>query len=265
MRRLGAGAMGVVYLARDLALDRLVALKTFPELRPHAIERLRAEARAMAALNHDGLAIIYGLELWHQTPILVMEYFAEGTLARRIAGAPLPARDVAHLGMCVARALADMHARGRLHRDLKPSNIGLTANGDAKLLDFGLATAADADDEALDAAGKTNVVLAGTPAYLPPEAFQGEVATPGFDVWGLAVTLLESAAGAHPFAAPSVRGVRRRILSLDLAPFLARRLASTPLLIPFFERALSRSPASRFGDARELHRALESLLPHLDP
>ena len=140
VRRIGAGGMGVVYLARDTTLDRDVALKTLPGLRGGAAARLRGEARAMAALNHESLATIYGLEFWRRTPILVVEYFPEGTLAGRLWRGRLSPDEALAIGVRLAQALTYMHARGVLHRDLKPSNVGLTAAGVPKLLDFGLAT-----------------------------------------------------------------------------------------------------------------------------
>jgi hypothetical protein len=181
LRRLGSGGMGVVYLGRDRALERDVALKTLPELLDGAVSRITDEARAMAALNHESLATIYGLEFWRRTPVLVVEYFPEGTLADRLARGPMPPGEAVALGSRVAGALAYMHARGVVHRDIKPSNIGLTAGGAPKLLDFGLA----ADGE----------TFAGTPEYLPPEALDGTPPTAAVDLWGLSTVLLEACGG----------------------------------------------------------------------
>ena len=183
VRRLGAGGMGVVYLARDTALDREVALKTLPACREAAVARLRSEARAMAGLNHPALATIYGLEVWRRTPVLVVEYLAGGTLGGRLARGPLPRAEILTLGIRVADALAYMHARGVLHRDLKPGNIGLTADGLTKLLDFGLS--ADWGTPA------------GTPAYLPPEALAGAAPDAGVDLWGLCTVLREAGGGDY--------------------------------------------------------------------
>jgi len=181
LRRLGTGGMGVVYLARDTALGRDVALKTLPALRTGSVARLRDEARAMAGLNHESLATIYGLEVWRRTPVLVVEYLAGGTLAGRLARGPLPRAEVVALGIRLADALTYMHDRGLLHRDVKPGNIGLTSDGLAKLLDFGLSDAAGAP--------------AGTPAYLPPEALDGAPPDAADDLWGLCAVLLEAGGG----------------------------------------------------------------------
>jgi hypothetical protein len=181
LRRLGAGGMGVVYLARDLALSRDVALKTLPALRDGPVARLRDEARAMAALNHGSLATIYGLEVWRRTPVIVVEYFAGGTLADRLVHGPVPLPEILALGIRLADGLSYMHERGLLHRDVKPSNIGVTSDGVSKLLDFGLSGDAGTP--------------AGTPAYLPPEALDGAAPDAAVDLWGLCTVLLEAGGG----------------------------------------------------------------------
>ena len=177
-RRIGSGGMGVVYLARDTALGRDVALKTLPAYRGGAVARLRDEARAMAALNHPALATLYGVELWRGSPVLVVEYMAGGTLGTRLTMGPMRLEEIVELGMTVADALTYMHGRGVLHRDVKPGNIGMTADGAVKLLDFGLA-----GDEHTPA---------GTPAYLPPEALTGAVPDEAVDLWGLALVLRDA-------------------------------------------------------------------------
>lgn len=261
-RRLGAGGMGVVYLARDTALDRDVALKTLPCLGKHRAAGLREEARAMAALSHESLAVIYDLYVWHDTPVLVVEYLPNGTLARRLVHGPLASAATLQLGLALARALTYVHARGVLHRDLKPSNIAFAATGVPKLLDFGLATLMPPSSDLVPRPGPNTTLgakppLAGTRAYLPPEAYEGAPATAAFDLWALAVVMLEAMTGVNPFAAadqirPSTRRADRT--SVNLHPYLSDL---TPALRGFFERALNRRPDRRFQTGLDLHAALQ--------
>jgi Protein kinase domain len=187
--RLGSGGAGVVYRARDITIDRAVALKTLPRISHQRIAQLRHEARAMAALNHEALATIYGLEIWRDIPVLVVEYFPDGTLEQRLMAGPISLADAMALGLSVIKGLTYMHARHVLHRDLKPSNIALTSTGTAKLLDFGLAMLLDEED----AGG----MIAGTRDYLPPEAFRGAPPAATFDLWALAVVLRDATASGH--------------------------------------------------------------------
>jgi hypothetical protein len=198
-RRIGAGGMGVVYLAHDSALNRHVAAKTLPTLGSGAVARLRGEARTMAALNHESLATIYGLEIWRGVPVLIVEHCPGGTLADRLRAGPLAVDEAIRLGVRLAQALSYMHAKGILHRDIKPSNIGFTAAGSAKLLDFGLVGAGDR--------------IAGTPAYMPPEALEGAAASPAFDLWALALVLRE-AAGENSGRSGTLQATLERALAV---------------------------------------------------
>lgn len=238
-RRLGAGGMGVVYLARDTRLGRDVALKTLPERTPGGVTRLREEARAMAALNHEALATIYGLEQWRRTPVLVVEYLPNATLARTLVNGRLPRKDAVRLGITLTRALIYMHANGVLHRDLKPSNIGFSATGAPKLLDFGLASLIDART------GSTSAPPAGTTAYLPPEASHGASVSAAFDLWALSVVLFEVLTGSHPFA--TTHHPRDPDIALDAD------------LTAFFRRTLALDPSRRFQAASTLLTALDAL------
>jgi hypothetical protein len=263
VRRLGQGGMGVAYLARDTTLDRDVVLKTLPALGPGRVARLRHEARAMAALSHDGLATIYGLELWRHTPVLVVEYCPGGTLAERIARGPLPCRDAIGIAAGLASALTSMHAQGILHRDVKPANIGLTGAGAARLLDFGLAALIDVtpgDREDDRAMGSWRAAAAGTTAYLPPEAHLGAAPAPAFDLWGLSVATLEALTGVNPFVAETRAETVQRILAVDVLHVTAPLATLDPALPPIFDRALAREPARRFADAADLHDALSTVL-----
>jgi serine/threonine protein kinase len=190
-RRIGAGGMGVVYRATDIALGRSVAIKTLPRIVPESARRLRQEARLMAAVTHPNLAVIYGAETWRATPILIVELLEGRTLADRLRDGPLNPLDAAALGRALAAALDHLHRAGLLHRDVKPSNIGFTSDGTPKLLDFGVAQFVN-EWEQPD-------TVVGTPLYLSPEAVRGLPADESFDLWALAMVLYEAIAGRHPW------------------------------------------------------------------
>jgi Protein kinase domain len=254
LQRVGAGSTGVVYRAHDTASGAQVALKTLPELGPSTVARLRAESRVLAGLRHDGIAAFHELVIWRDTPVIVMDYFAAGTLARKIRNQSLSPAAVRDLGVQLTGALAYIHERGLLHRDVKPTNVALTPAGEPRLLDFGLAELFDRGP-----ATYPGHCLAGTLAYLPPEAFSEAAPSPAFDLWALAVTLFEALTGANPFVSHSRRVTLRRIVRVDptalCLPFGVERCAFSS----FFHRALARPPKERFQTAREMGEALDPL------
>ncbi len=188
---LGAGGMGEVYRAKDTRLGRDVALKTLPDSvtqDPERLARFRREAQVLAALNHQHIASIYGLEETDGHRFLVLELVDGETLASRIQQGGLPIDEALTIAREIAEALAAAHERGIVHRDLKPANIALTSSDRVKVLDFGLA-------KAVDAAAGTDTVAAlnsptitspalltqagmilGTAAYMSPEQAKGRAA-----------------------------------------------------------------------------------------
>ena len=202
VQALGSGGFGDVYLARHLALGRLVAVK---EIAPHAladpdnIERFRREARVLAATHISTVVKVYDLDTTHDPAYLVMEYVRGGTLAELIAAGPLPAAQAIDLLGDVASALEAMAAQGLVHRDIKPDNVFVLPEGGAKLGDFGLARALVADSTFRTGGGAP----VGTPAFFPPEVSQG-LAEPDHysDAYSFAVMAYQVLTGSLPYDAP---------------------------------------------------------------
>jgi hypothetical protein len=261
-RRIGRGGMGVAYLARDTRLDRPVVLKTLPCVSPGRAASIRAEARAMAAVEHPQVAVLYGLEEWRGTPVLVVEYLPGGTLASRLASGPMAVPDALALGASIAEALGALHARGWLHGDVKPSNIGFGRGGGIKLLDFGLSrwapVATDTGPWADRRTAGDAIVgdLAGTPLYLSPDLLDGQAAGAPDDVWALSVVLVEMLTGRHPFRASDREAVLARVRRR--APIDLRGLAPAlpPAVAGLLSRALHPHLAHRLATAEQLAAAL---------
>jgi serine/threonine-protein kinase len=194
---LGRGGMGVVYKARHLALKRTVALKMLAAGRPHPAERarFRAEAEAVARLQHPNIVQIHEVGEAAGRPFFALEYVAGGSLAQRLAGQPLPPRDAAHLVAALAEAMHLAHSRNLVHRDLKPGNVLMAGEADTpvgqcqpKVTDFGLVRQLDADSsQTLDG------MVIGTPSYMAPEQAEGlaRSAGPATDVYALGAILYE--------------------------------------------------------------------------
>ena len=278
--RIGTGGMGVVYRATDLNLGRTVAIKTLPEVSAERVNRMRREARTMAALNHHHLATIYAIEVWRNTPLLVVEYFDAGTLADRLRSGALPIRASLEIGEAVASGLERVHAAGILHRDVKPSNIAFTAAGVPKLLDFGLAKLtgrADvldpgflAADSTTELTGKTALSsltdsrrMIGTPLYLSPEGVAMQPPDSGVDLWALAMVLYECIAGTHPMKAVTVFETMARIARADVPDIRGACPACPAAVAEFLGAALHRDRRHRPDSAHQMRTRLAGLLRDL--
>jgi hypothetical protein len=272
--RLGEGGMGLVYRAFDRELERSVAVKTLPRVSEEATQRLRQEARAMAAVSHPAVAVIYGVESWQGLPFLVVEHLAGGTLARRL-GSAWPVEEALRLGVELADALDAIHRRGLLHRDVKPSNIGFDGEAHPKLLDFGLARLVRLPGEP-PAVRQPSVEenwlhrgeigysrsrgLAGTPLYLSPEAIAGEPPGPPQDLWGLSLVLFELIAGAHPFRARGLEESLERVRRGQLEDLRHWAPGCPEPVARLFARALHPNPDRRPASAAALEAEMRVLL-----
>jgi TolB-like protein/Tfp pilus assembly protein PilF len=255
--QLGAGGMGVVYQAEDVRHGQTVALKFLPpELSrdPLAKRRFVEEARSAFAIDHPNICNV--LELDETTDgrlFLAMTCYEGETLRERLRRGPLPVAEATDIAAQVARGLAAAHQQGVIHRDIKPANIFLTASGEAKILDFGLAKLVDRTQ--LTRTGGT----LGTPAYMSPEQAQGKAVDARTDVWSLGVVLYEMLAGQAPFRGDTGQAVLYSILNTNPEPITRIRREVPVGLQDILDRALTKIPARRYQTVAELLSALETV------
>ena len=215
---LGRGGMGVVYRAWDRRLNRPVALKMLlagAYARPEELERFRREAEAEAGLRHPNIVQVYDVGDLDGRPYFTMEFVEGGSLAQKLAGAPLPAGQAAGLLATLAEAVQAAHDRGIIHRDLKPANVLLTADGTPKITDFGLARRLE-DASGLTQSGAT----LGTPSYMAPEQARGGTQAVGTaaDVYALGAILYEALTGRPPFRADTAAETMRQVVEQEPPP-----------------------------------------------
>ena len=261
---LGAGGMGIVLLGEDPLLGRRVALKVLSPLcaaRPGARQRFLREARAVAGIAHPAVIEIYNVGEHGGLPYFAMPCLQGESLDARLRrDGPLPAADIVRIGRQLAEGLAAAHRHGVLHRDVKPANVWLAAPGDAdaapvpgrvRLLDFGLAWAAD-QGEPLTEAG----TIIGTPAYMAPEQAAGGPVDARADLFALGSVLYTMATGRPPFAGASVYAILDQVRNHRPRPVRADNPAIPAALAAVIERLHAREPARRFQTAAEAARAL---------
>ncbi|HEX3475590.1 MAG TPA: serine/threonine-protein kinase, partial [Kofleriaceae bacterium] len=275
IRLLGRGGMGEVYLARDLQLGRLVAVKRLTGQEPDLGERFLSEAQATARCHHENIVVIHEVGEHDGCPYMVLEYLEGQTLRQWLrdqeeaTGTPVrvpPARAV-ELMLPVVRALVCAHDQGIVHRDLKPENVMLGRDGVIKVLDFGVAKLVASSSPPADRGdawpSADSSSLAGTPAYMSPEQAAVAVIDQRSDVWAVGVMLFELVTGARP-----ARDGQRAASVDDRGPPMPRAAEVRPEIGPLaqvIDRCLLLDPAHRTASARVLLDELESLAPRHRP
>ncbi len=276
LEKLGGGGMGVVYKAEDTKLGRFVALKFLAEELSrdrNALERFMLEARAAAALSHPHICVIHEINEHDGRSFIAMEYLEGQSLKYAMAGRPMQLETVVDIAIQVADALAAAHGKGITHRDIKPSNIFISPNGQAKIVDFGLAKLTpeyrvDSEDEtqalsaaidmAVDDLTRSGTAL-GTVSYMSPEQALGEPVDPRSDIFSFGAVLYEMVTGRRAFGGNTQAAIFNKLLNqppvsparlgIEL-PFELERIVST---------ALEKEPNLRYQSAAELASNLRRL------
>jgi len=279
--KLGAGGMGVVYLAEDTELGRKVALKFLPHggvIDPHALERFRVEARAASGLNHPCICTIYDVGEYDETPYIVMEALGGEPLGLRHRGQPMKVDDLLDIGIQLADALDAAHSHGIVHRDVKPANIFLDARNRAKLLDFGLAkltltqvpavTGIDTTSRAVRRGDQDRLTepgtAMGTVSYMSPEQARGEDVDARTDLFSLGAVLYEMATGVRAFQGSTAAVIYDAILNRTPVPVARQNPLLPDRLDGVIAKALEKNRDLRYQHASELRSDLRRVQRDLD-
>src|SRR5262245_31032619 len=259
----GSGGMSSVFRARDVQLDRRVAIKILHERYvddPEYVERFRREARAVARLSHPNIVTVIDRGEDEARQYIVFEH-VDGENLKELVGRTgrLPVRRAVELALSVADGLSFAHEHGLVHRDVKPQNVLLSHEGDVKVTDFGIARSLDVEHGVT----QTGTVL-GTGEYLAPEQASGKPVSPATDVYSLGVVLWELLVGDVPFSGENFVAVALRHVN-EPPPSLSRlRPDVPPRLAAAVERALAKDPAQRFPSMAGLASELRACLVELD-
>jgi serine/threonine-protein kinase len=277
--QIGEGGMGVVWRATDTTLDRDVAIKVLPEAfarDPERMARFEREAKILASLNHPHVAAIYGLASDDGVRFLAMELVEGEDLAARLLRGPLPIVESLEIAAQIAEALESAHEKGIVHRDLKPANVKVTADGQVKVLDFGLAKALEGESAAPSGSGvsmthsptltgtMTAGVILGTAAYMSPEQARGKVVDRRADIWAFGCVLYECLTGKRAFVGETVSDTLAKILERE--PDFDALPAATPAPVrELLRRCFVKDPKLRLRDIGDARIVIDEVLASRSP
>lgn len=265
LEQLGEGGMGVVYKAHDQRLRRTVALKFLPAAwsrDPEARQRFLHGAQAASALDHPNICPVYDVDEADGRLFIAMACCEGETLKEKIARGPLPVEEAVDLARQMASGLAEAHAHGIVHRDLKPANVIVSPEGQARIVDFGIAKLTGVTQLTRPGA------MMGTMAYMSPEQIRGNEVDHRTDIWALGVVLYEMLAGIRPFHYPHEPGLLHDICYTDPAPLSALRPDVPEPLTRVVAKCLAKEPEQRYQELntflKELRREPPAEVPKAD-
>jgi TolB-like protein/tRNA A-37 threonylcarbamoyl transferase component Bud32 len=259
---IGKGGMGVVYKAEDIRLKRTVALKFLPEDfldNPEAAERFIREARATAALSHPHICTIHEINEEEPESFIVMEFIDGQSLKEKIAGKPMDQSQALDMAIQAAEGLNEAHTKGIIHRDIKPGNIMVTAAGQVKIMDFGLAKVLG------ESLLTKEAVTMGTAAYMSPEQVRGEILDHRTDIWSLGVVLYEMLTGELPFKGDYEQSLMYAIVNKDPEPASKIQADIPKALENVIHTALAKNPAERYKSMAEFLDDLKAVAEGFKP
>jgi len=249
---LGKGGCGAVYYGVDQTLNRIVALKVCADT-TISTDVLR-EAQLLAEVNHPAVATVYAVFVWEQCPVLALEYLDRGSLETRLENGRLPLPEANKIAQCVLEGLQAIHGKEILHRDIKPSNVGLTADGRAKLFDFGISKRARDVTQILN----PNAPIKGTPQCMAPEQLRGLPADVRSEVFSFGVMHYRMLTGKAPFGGDSDAAIFYQVMNgnprppAELYPDIPRHVSAAVM------KAIQKGPEQRFQDTGQYLAALQA-------